>query len=103
MRKYFLIEIEKPGDRLFTNKLTPANKLQTALGQIHDWNEWISNNKQTFFNTTLKILKESPRYPQKLKNGNFTYWSKKQIESLSFLRKSPNMAVPLFPADVCSA
>lgn len=57
-----LIEIERPSDKLFTKKLTPAAKLQTALGQIHDWNEWLNINRQTFLNTTFKLLDESPKY-----------------------------------------
>ena len=80
--RMFLIEIERPNDKLFTKKLTPAAKLQTALGQIHDWDEWIKNNKQTFLNTSLRILKETPQYPKKTKNGSFTYWTKHQIEAL---------------------
>jgi hypothetical protein len=78
--RVFLIEIERPGDKLFTNKLTPANKLQTALGQIHDWNEWVQNNKHTFFNTSFKLLKESPKFPNKSPNGSFIYCPKSQLE-----------------------
>ena len=78
--RIFLVEIERPGDNLFTKKLTPANKLQTALGQIHDWNEWLKNNKQTFFNTMFKLLKEAPKFPKKKDNGSFIYCSKQQLE-----------------------
>lgn len=78
----FLIEIERPSDKLFTSKLTPARKLQTALGQIHDWNEWIQSNSQTFFNSTLRIMESIPKYPKKNSTGSFAYWNKKQIKLL---------------------
>jgi hypothetical protein len=73
--RVFLVEIERPSDTLFTKKLTPAIKLQTALGQIHEWNEWLKNNRQTFFNTAFKLLKEAPKYPKRKENGSFIYSS----------------------------
>lgn len=80
--RVLLIEIERPNDKLFTKKLTPANKLQIALGQINDWDEWIQSNKQTFFNTSFRLLKESPKFPKKGEKGNFIYCSKNQLEAL---------------------
>ncbi len=78
----WLIEIERPNDKLFTKKLTPANKLQTALGQIHDWNEWIKSNKNTFFNSSFKLLKEAPKYPNTKENGSFIYCAKNKIDEV---------------------
>ena len=80
--RIFLVEIERPNDKLFTSKLTPAKKLQTALGQIHDWNEWIQNNKQTFLNSALHILERAPVYPKKTSTGNFAFRKKEEIQAL---------------------
>jgi len=76
-----LIELERPSDKLFTKKLTPAKKLQTALGQIDDWNEWLINNKQTFSNTILELLKKAPLYPNTDKKGSFKCMSNNKIEN----------------------
>lgn len=77
-----LVEIEKPSDRLLTKKLTPANKLQTALGQVLDWEQYIQQNKQTFINSCMKLLKDSPKYPQKTEKGSFIYAAKNRIQSI---------------------
>lgn len=79
--RIFLVEIERPSDNLFTNKLTPAQKLQTAIGQVHDWDQWIRNNQQAFVNTCFKLLKNSSKYPQKGKNGSFIYCDKNKLEN----------------------
>lgn len=78
----WLIEIERPSDKLFTKKLTPANKLQTALGQIHDWNESLKSNRSTFFNSAFKLLKEAPKYPKSKENGSFIYCAKNKIDEI---------------------
>lgn len=75
-----LIEIERPSDKLFTKKLTPAYKLQGALGQIHDWNEWIRINRRAFLNTAFRHLKGSRKYPDKNINGSFIYCAKGHLE-----------------------
>lgn len=81
--KLTLIEIERPSDRLFTKKLTPAAKLQTALGQIHDWDSWIKNNKQTFLNSAFRLLDEAPMYSAKKPiTGNFRNGSVDEIENV---------------------
>jgi Domain of unknown function (DUF4263) len=76
-----LIELERPSDKLFTKKLTPAQKFQTALGQINDWNEWLVSNKQTFANTILTLLKKAPQYPKTDKNGSFKCLPNIRIEN----------------------
>lgn len=76
-----LVEIEKPSDKLFTKKLTPARKLQTAIGQIDDWNEWLISNKQTFVNTGLELLRRAPLFPKKSINGSFKTMQYKEIEN----------------------
>lgn len=58
----------------------PANKLQNALGQIHDWNEWLLSNKVTFFNSSFRLLKDSPKFPKKSDKGSFIYCNKNQID-----------------------
>ena len=76
-----LIELERPSDNLFTNKLTPAKKLQTAIGQVDDWNEWLTNNQKSFINTGLELLKKAPVYPSKAHNGSFKTHSNKNIDN----------------------
>jgi hypothetical protein len=44
----FLVEIETAHEPLFTKKLSPARRLQTALTQIDEWREWINANKLAF-------------------------------------------------------
>jgi Domain of unknown function (DUF4263) len=77
-----LIEIERPSDKLFTKKLTPANKLQTAIGQVYDWKEWLQSNQQTFVNSAFRILKDSPKYPSKSEKGTFIYGAKNRLDSI---------------------
>lgn len=76
-----LIELERPSDNLFTSKLTPAKKLQTALGQVDDWNEWLTNNQKTFISTGLELLKKAPLFPDKAYNGSFKTKSNKHIDN----------------------
>ena len=59
--KITLIEIEKPSDNLFTKKLLPSQKLNTALGQITEWTEWIQLNQRTFIRDSIDLLKKAPR------------------------------------------
>lgn len=77
--KITLIELENPSDRLFTKKLTPANKLQSAIGQVTDWDIWIEKNSDTFKNDLLDYLKKQPKYPNKSNNGSFIVCSKSQL------------------------
>jgi hypothetical protein len=79
--RIFLVEIERPSDQLFTQKLTPAQKLQIAIGQVQDWDQWIRANRQTFINTCFKILRASPKYPDKSHNGTFIYTDADNIEA----------------------
>jgi hypothetical protein len=66
-----LIELENPADKIFTGSLTPASKLQTAIGHIDDWNQWLDQNRSTFAGDGLTLLKSMPEYPNKTKNGGF--------------------------------
>ena len=58
--KITLVEIEKPSDQLFTQRLVPAKKLNNAIGQVTEWTEWITLNKQTFVRDSIDILKRAP-------------------------------------------
>lgn len=81
--KLTLIEIERPNDKLFTKKLTPASKLQTAIGQIHDWDEWLKNNFSTFLNTAFRKLDECEPYSEKKKiTGSFINGTIKEIKNV---------------------
>lgn len=42
--KYILIEIEIPTVRLFTTPGKPSDRLNTALGQINNWKQWIASH-----------------------------------------------------------
>ena len=76
-----LIELERPSERLFTKKGTPAKTLQSALGQIQDWHEWITPNKQTFVSDTLNAAKALPLFPERSPNRGFRLRSSEGIES----------------------
>ncbi len=75
----YMIEIERPSDRLFTNKLTPAQKLAGALGQVNDWKEHILKNQQSFLNSLFTITQALPLIPNKTANGSFNFFGSKQI------------------------
>lgn len=76
-----LIELERPSDKLFTKKMTPGYKLQTAIGQIYDWKEWLQSNQETFINTSFRILKDAPKFPAKPEKGTFIYCPKNRLET----------------------
>lgn len=80
--RIFLIEFERPSDQLLTKKLTLAKKLQGAIGQVHDWDQWIRSNRQAFFNTCHTILRSAPKYPEKTHNGTFTYIEQEHLERI---------------------
>ena len=66
-----MIELERASARLFTAADTPARALQTALGQVRDWDEWIKRNEQTFVRDVIDHCKTLPRFPQRAANGSF--------------------------------
>lgn len=75
-----LIELERSNHSLFTKKLTPAKGLQSALGQITDWHQWIENNKQTFSNTILQLLRRAKKYSNNNYNESFRFIKQENIE-----------------------
>lgn len=78
-----LIEIERPNDKLFTQKLTPAKKLQTAIGQIHDWDEWLKGNFTSFLNTAFRKLEECKPYSENKRiTGSFINASMKELKNV---------------------
>lgn len=80
--RMFLIELERPSDQLFTKKLGPTQKLQGAIGQVQDWDQWIRSNRQTFFNTCFTILRNAPKHPDRTHNGTFIYTEPEDIENV---------------------
>ena len=80
------MKIEPSKEVLFTKKLTPGRRLQGAIGQVHDWAQWISRNKQTFVRETVDLAKRVPLYPGKAPNRSFRLWEPDHIEQawLSF-------------------
>ncbi len=77
-----LIEIENPNDKLFTRRLTPSSELQTALGQIDDWNQWININKSTFVRDSFELLRKCPSIPARTHNGGFKTVKNKMIDDV---------------------
>lgn len=75
-----LIEIEQSSVPLFTARGTPARHLHTAMGQIHDWHQWITINQDTFVRDTLKLAQSFPILPDRSHNGSFALRS--DIEKL---------------------
>jgi hypothetical protein len=66
-----LIEIEPSSERLFTQKLTPAQRYQAAIGQVTEWGEWISRNERTFVSDMIRAAKALPLWPDTAENGSF--------------------------------
>ena len=78
--KITLIEIEKPSDILFTKKLTPAQKLNAAIGQVTEWTEWIQSNRQTFIRDSVDILKKTPKIDGLNFKGSFKTMDSEELE-----------------------
>ena len=57
-----LIELEPANVDLFTQKGTPARRLQQAIGQIYDWQQWIRKYKVTFAEELLESARELPLF-----------------------------------------
>lgn len=66
-----LIEIKQSSVPLFTARGTPARHLQAAMGQIHDWHQWITINQNTFVRDTLRLAQCLPILPARAHNGSF--------------------------------
>ncbi|MCC5648053.1 DUF4263 domain-containing protein [Nostoc sp. CHAB 5824] len=77
-----LIEIEPSSATLFTKKNTPATRLQQAIGQVHDWHQWIEINKQTFVRDTVEYAKSLPMFPERAGNNSYQCVSDKAIEQI---------------------
>lgn len=57
-----LIEIESCHERLFTKALTPARRLQGALGQVEDWQSWIETNAQHYARELVRMAQGLPMF-----------------------------------------
>ncbi len=57
-----LVEIEPSVANLFTRNGTPAKRLQTALGQILDWQQWISEHRSSYIRDIIDLAKSLPEY-----------------------------------------
>ncbi len=79
--KITLVELEPVQKQLFTQKLTPAHRLQGAIGQVQDWSQWINLNKQTFVRDTVDIAKKALKHPDKSTNNSFKIWESEHIEN----------------------
>lgn len=75
-----LVELENSSDPLFTSKSTPAKTLQSAIGQVLDWSQWIEENRPTFVTDIIRIAKNLPQFPEKSKNSSFRLRTPESIE-----------------------
>lgn len=76
-----LIELETADVQLFTQNNTPAKRLQSALGQIADWDEWIQRNTATYIRDLIDHCKKLPQCPEKSENGSFRLVDAKRLEN----------------------
>ena len=60
-----LIELEPANVNLFTQQGTPAKRLQQAIGQVDDWQQWIRKYKVTFAEELLESAKGLPQFEAK--------------------------------------
>jgi hypothetical protein len=65
-----LIELERASAPLFTRKDTPAQRLQSAMGQVRDWDAWIRPNQRTFVRDLIDHAKTLPVLPKRHTNGS---------------------------------
>jgi hypothetical protein len=54
------IEIETADANLFTQRGTPARRLQQAFGQITDWSQWINANRETAVRDVMDHVSRLP-------------------------------------------
>ncbi len=66
-----LVEIEPASASLFTKKGTPARRLQQAMGQVRDWDEWIRSNRKSCVQDLVQRAVELPVHPQRAASGSF--------------------------------
>jgi Shedu protein SduA, C-terminal len=66
-----LVEIERAEATLFTRADTPARDLQTAMGQVRDWDQWIRQNQHTFIRDLIDSCEQLPLFPNRADNGGF--------------------------------
>lgn len=77
----FLIELEPASAALFTQDDTPARRLQGALGQVRDWDQWIRQNQSTFVTDLIRQASHLPVYPERSVNGSFLLVDAERLES----------------------
>jgi hypothetical protein len=78
----YIIEIEPSSADLFTQDDTPARRLQQALGQVRDWDQWIRANRPTFIRDLVATVKGLPLYPSRAPNGSFLLTTPDTFEHL---------------------
>lgn len=75
-----LFEIEPSSSQLFTQKGTPARRLQGALGQIWDWHQWIEANRDSFVNDMLTRALSAPFFHERDTNNSFRLRNSSDVE-----------------------
>jgi hypothetical protein len=74
------VEIENAIDILFNKDLTFSKKMRVARNQVDDWKQYIATSHGTVVKDLVKILKESPMYPEKSPTGSFRLREPERIE-----------------------
>jgi hypothetical protein len=77
-----LVEIEPASASLLTNKLTPAKRLQQAMGQVRDWDEWMRSNATSCIKDMVQRVVDLPVFPAKAANGSFLIVKPPQFRSI---------------------
>ena len=75
-----LVEIERSECPLFTQRGTPARTLQSAMGQVQDWQQWLKTNYSTFIQDVMDDVKKFPVHPEHTHNGRRRFRSPEEIE-----------------------
>lgn len=76
-----LVELEPADAPLFTQDDTPARRLQGAMGQVRDWDQWIRPNYDTFVTDLIRRARTLPVYPNRSANGSFLLVDGARLES----------------------
>jgi hypothetical protein len=66
-----LVELEPSNEHLFTKSGNRAQRHNSALTQVRDWNAWIQPNKATFVRDLFETIRELPLFPELSLNGSF--------------------------------
>jgi len=79
--KVCLLEIERATARVFNQAGRPARDLQYAMGQVRDWDRWISSSRRSFVKELVLHASRLPVYPETAANGSFLTVAPEALET----------------------